>query len=416
MDTHKLLNLLEIDCLTTYFQPIFSIGSKRVIGVEALLRGVKNGELVSPLTLFKKAERKGLKIELDRISRYLAFMTFKEIFNSNLDLYLFFNFDASIIDECESITWYIYRLVKHWELNPSKIVIEVTETKVKKFEALKNFVNTYRELGFLIALDDVGIDYSNLNRIVELKPDFIKIDRILIDGLAKDKYKCKLIKALADLSKQIGSFSLAEGIETEEDLLKTLELGIDFHQGFFLEIPTPPEKLDLNKYTNKLANINQKFMCYFKEKTFYKKRIFSIYQKISNTFCEILQHTKEIKNFEEVISNLINSYDFIQSAYVIDVFNKLQTPIIFNKNFRSIPFQKFFPVVFSKDSYLPLYSYTTYLLTGNYSKFISEPYIHLLTKKEVCTVSQIFRHKLTNNFYILCIDFLIPEKFLKFFT
>ncbi len=411
MNIDKILKLLEVDSLTVHFQPIFSLGSKKVIGLEALLRGEKDGELISPLTLFEEAEKKGLKVELDRAARYLAFSTFKKHFPKEEKIYLFFNFDASIIDQSKCVTWYIKRIAEECKLHPSQIVIEIIETKVRNFEYLKNFVKTYKNLGFLIALDDVGVDYSNLNRIVELKPDFLKIDRILIKDLAKDEYKGKLIKALTDLTKQIGSFILAEGIETEKDLFKSLELGVDFHQGFFLGPPIPPEEFIFENYYQKLSILEKKFAeFYLKEIISYKKHLYELYKKIVVNFSRILRGLQK-SSFEEMLNKLVNSYEFIQSAYIVDTSNKLCTPIVFNKKFSNFThYTKLLPILFKKGDHLPIYPHTFYLLSGEYEQFISEPYIHFLTKKEVCTVSQLFHHPSTSNHYILCMDFLVLKK------
>ena len=416
MDIHKTLKLLQIDGLDIYFQPIFSVGSKKVIGLEALLRGVKDGEVISPLKLFEMAEKKGLKVELDRAARYLAFVLFKNFFvnqgrnDKKTNFYLFFNFDASIIDESCCATWYIHRLVEKCGLSPSQIVIEIIETKVKNFEALKRFVKTYRDLGFLIALDDVGVDYSNLNRIIEIKPDFIKVDRILVKDLAKDEYKCKLIKALANLTKQIGSFILAEGIETEMDLFKTLELGVDFHQGYFLERPVPPEEVMPEKYAEKLQNLNETFTShYLKGVVSYKKHLYDLYKDVINTFAKRLKKA-EPSSFDSLLQKLINSYEFIQTGYVVDTSNKLCTPVLFNqKTITTTFYDRLMPILFKKGDHLPLYPHILYLLSGEYDQFVSEAYIHFLTKKEVCTVSKIFNHKTEGKDYILCLDFLIPS-------
>ncbi len=238
----ELLKLLDIDDLIVYFQPIVS-KEERIVGFEALARGVKNGKCVEPLLLFKKAERIGKKIRifLDRICREVAFKKFLSIYQKNSEVVLFFNFDVSLIDFAPKEEAYIYRVAKKYDIPPHNIVIEITETHVKNLKYLKNFVENYRRLGFLIALDDVGIKYSNLNRISELKPCLLKIDKSLIRNIHVEYHKNKVVKALSSLAREIGALTLAEGVEDEQEALTSMKIGVEYFQGFLFAEPLPIE-------------------------------------------------------------------------------------------------------------------------------------------------------------------------------
>jgi len=331
MELEKLKRLLGVSEFFVEFQPIFCIGSKKIVGVEALLRA--RDETLNPIPpdkLFSLAERKGIKIELDRAARRLAFNDFKSFFLKNTDYLLFFNFDASMLDLCENKAWYIFTICKEVNLPPERVVIEIIETRVKRYDVLKTFVNKYKELGFSIALDDVGIEYSNLNRIPELRPDFIKVDRELIKNVEKDDYKQKVLKSLSYLAKEIGCFTIAEGVETESEILSTLEIGFNFHQGFKLAKPESPELVSIDRYFPRLTELNLKFVSYFKKSAAQKKRVFEKYRGIVRKIAKGLKTLKNCEKLEEKLRKLIKSYPEVQDAYVVDLTGCLVTNMIFN--------------------------------------------------------------------------------------
>ncbi len=325
----ELCNVLGLKSLFVEFQPIFCIGSRKIIGVEALLRGLSlNGTTIYPYTLFNIAQNKGLRLELDVFARKKAFKEFKEKFLKYKDLILFFNFDASILDLPGEYSWKIHSLAQEVGLPPEKIVIEVIETKVKNFKALKSFVEFYKSKGFLIALDDVGIEYSNLSRIPPLKPDFLKIDKELIYGIERDEYKSKLIKALANLAKEIGSFTIAEGVEKEIEILTTLELGINFHQGFLLGKPFSAEQVTISKLCKEMEILKNKFSSYFKLQVLRKKKLYNKFKNFIEEFSKKLSKVENFSKLENELKKVLHSYKFIHGCYVVDMKGCLLTDII----------------------------------------------------------------------------------------
>ncbi len=395
---------IGIDRLFVQFQPIFCIGSRKIIGIEALLRGENSKGLVSPKELFERAECKNVKVELDRVARKLAFEEFKKHFLSDTEFLLFFNFDASILDTGQRRAWYIHRLVKKAGIPPNRVVIEVIETKVKNFQKLKKFVEVYRNLGFLIALDDVGIEYSNLSRIPEIKPDFIKIDRALIKGVEKNEYKRKVLKSLAGLAKDVGSFTIAEGVERDSEILATLEMGVNFHQGYRLGSPVSAKEFFTTEFVKELTSLRNRFVFYFKSIAGKKKQVYETYKSIVCQFTRKFKKVKLRTTFEKKLKKLIEGVSSIQSAYIVDMSGCLITDINFNSKYLN-PDKKFF-FIYRKGDNLCFYDYIYYLLSGEFDRYITEPYIHPFTKNRVCTVSQIFKNYLGYRF-ILCIDFLI---------
>jgi len=413
---NQIFSTLKIDDLKVYFQPIFSINLNTVIGVEALLRGVKDGKLISPLILFESAKQEDLNIELDIVARYIAFKTYKkflENFNEPFEPpYLFFNFDASIFDKKGCPTWFIYRLANKFGLEPSQIVIEVTETKVENLKVLKDFIKVYKEQGFLIAIDDVGQEYSNINRIIELKPDFLKIDRNIIQGIAVDNYRYLLTKKLVDLSKSLGIFAMAEGIETKEDLIKGLEIGLDFCQGYLFSPPIPIEEFNFSKYKNFLSQISQNR--YIKNLITTKKYIYRVCENITKDLISKLIN-QEIN--EDLLKEFVKKYEnIIHSIFIKNSTNKLVTPIIFNPQLVLSCEKKKLCNFFKKGCTFPLFEETINLFTCDSCQSILSSYVHFITKKNVWTIFKKFFHEKSKQDYIVCIEFfscieIIAENF-----
>jgi len=158
--------------------------------------------------------------------------TFRDFFPQPHDLILCLNFETSVIDR-ELETPHLARLCRQMGLNPASIVIEILESKVRNVEALNKFIRAHRAQGFLVALDDVGKGHSNLDRIPVIQPDIIKIDRSLVTCIQDDYYRQEIFKSLVKLSHKIGAFALAEGVESEDEVLCTLELGANLLQGYY---------------------------------------------------------------------------------------------------------------------------------------------------------------------------------------
>ena len=222
-----ILNALGVERIVIYFQPIVSLQKLKVVGFEALSRGINQGEIVSPMSLFSLAKDLGCNLELDRICRKLALCEFKKIRQQYNDLLLFLNHDPSLLDKNGVTHGFTYQLVKEIGLPPRSIVIEVCESKVTNMDSLSQFVSDYKKYGFLLALDDVGNSHSNLNRIPELKPDILKIDGSLIKDINENIYKQKLVKSIIEFAKGSNILTVAEFVENEKIFNVCKKLGVD---------------------------------------------------------------------------------------------------------------------------------------------------------------------------------------------
>jgi EAL domain-containing protein (putative c-di-GMP-specific phosphodiesterase class I) len=234
--------LLRQRAIQTHFQPILSLRKQQVMGVEALSRGVvavpgQPLQQIPPLVLFECARAEGRLLELDRLCCQTALRSFAQLQQVQDDLILFLNLHLGSVQQGSTQAHDLIHVQQNYGIEPRRIVIEVLEHEIEDLERFKRDIEALRECGFLIALDDVGAGHSNLDRIAFVRPDILKIDRVLTQDIHRDYHKQEVFKSLVNLSEKIGGWTVSEGLETEDDALMALDLGGDMMQGYFFARP-----------------------------------------------------------------------------------------------------------------------------------------------------------------------------------
>lgn len=217
------------------FQPIVCLSERRVFGHEALSRGPSNSPLHSPLNLFAIARQAGRLTELEAACRESACRRFSE---QGLDGKLFLNISPESLLEPHYPSGRTLKLLEQVGLPPSRVVIELTEqTPADDFQLLSNALHHYRDMGFSIALDDLGAGYSSLRLWSELRPEYVKIDRHFIDGIHRDPLKREFVGSILQIARASKAQVIAEGIELPEELAVLTEMGVDLVQGYLMGQP-----------------------------------------------------------------------------------------------------------------------------------------------------------------------------------
>jgi EAL domain-containing protein (putative c-di-GMP-specific phosphodiesterase class I) len=232
-----LLDLIAAERVTTLFQPIFHVADpSRVFAHECLLRGVgADGASIPPGVMFDTATRADLVFPLDRLARttHVANAAAKGVPGP-----IFINFTPSSVYDPAFCLRTTVAAVERAGLDRGRIVFEVIETeKINDPEHLAGVLRHYREAGFRVALDDLGGGYASLGLLPSLQPDFVKIDRSLVDGVHRSPIQATVIERLVQLAHDLGIRVVAEGVETAEDLVWLQSCGADFVQGFLLARP-----------------------------------------------------------------------------------------------------------------------------------------------------------------------------------
>ncbi|SDU29438.1 EAL domain, c-di-GMP-specific phosphodiesterase class I (or its enzymatically inactive variant) [Geopseudomonas guangdongensis] len=236
--TEQLGNLDRIiaqDQLSTLFQPIFSLASRRIHGFEALSRGPSNSPLHSPLALFALARRAGRLSELEVACRGKACQAFGRL---QLPGTLYLNASPESLLEPGHESGRTLQILQACGIEPSRVVIELTEqTPIEDFGLLDRALRHYRTMGFSIALDDLGAGYSSLRLWSELRPDIVKIDRHFIDGIHLDPLKREFVGSILRMARAASARVIAEGVELLGELQTLQGMGVDLVQGYLLGRP-----------------------------------------------------------------------------------------------------------------------------------------------------------------------------------
>jgi len=218
-----------LDSLWMAYQPIVQAATGSLFGYEALLRS-EDPALPSPAAFLDAAERLGRLYDVGRVVRCKASEPMHRLPPPAL---LFINLHAVELSD-ETL------------LSPSapltaiapRVVLEITErASLEVIDDVPSRVARLRELGFRIAIDDLGAGYSGLTSFARLEPDFVKLDMSLVRDVHKNPVKRKLVRSMTALCKDMGITVVAEGIEIVEERDTIVELGCDLLQGFLLARP-----------------------------------------------------------------------------------------------------------------------------------------------------------------------------------
>ncbi|AMC35839.1 GGDEF domain-containing protein [Janthinobacterium sp. B9-8] len=243
---HELEDIISQNQLTALFQPIASTRDGEIFGYEGLIRGPSSSFLHSPINLFRTAEELGCLHALDFACRRAVIKAFVR---EELAGRLFLNVIPSCLAEQDFKPGATLALLNDAGLAPQRVVIELTETQpTHDYNLLKEALLHYRDMGFKIALDDLGEGFSSLRLWSELKPEFVKIDKYFIQGLACDAQKRQFVRSIQHIALNTGTRVIAEGIESQADLQVVQNIGIGYVQGYFIALPNahPPRQLNLN--------------------------------------------------------------------------------------------------------------------------------------------------------------------------
>lgn len=221
--------------LQPVFQPIVDYRARALLGYEALIRGPEGSALHRPDELFAAAKRCGLALELEHACREASLRAFAQ---SNLSGRLFINVTPACLCDIRMLNGHTRELLGELGLAPNRLVIELTENQqITDLPGILDVLRHYRGRGFQIAIDDLGEGFANLRMWSELRPEFVKIDKHFVQGIADDRIKYHFVRAMQDLAEICNASLVAEGIETAEDFACVRDMGIACGQGFFIARP-----------------------------------------------------------------------------------------------------------------------------------------------------------------------------------
>lgn len=228
-------------------QPKVDLHTNKIIGGEALIRWkTKDNESIYPDEFIKVFESNGF---IAKIDRYI-FETMCFIIKNNPFLpVISVNLSPITLLQSDVVNDYM-KILKKYDLTPETIEIEITETALSDdIKDINNFIEELKSLGFKISIDDFGTGISTLSRLHEMNIDVLKLDRSFITTNLAEEKTISILQSIFTISKTLNLRTVAEGIETNEQRKKLIDLGCDIGQGYFFSRPI--EVLDFIELVNK---------------------------------------------------------------------------------------------------------------------------------------------------------------------
>ncbi|WP_070969502.1 EAL domain-containing response regulator [Vibrio sonorensis] len=225
------------------YQPQFDSRSNKMVGVEALARWFDaDGGVVSPDIFLPHLEKVN---EFKRFSLHvietLESDYHKVLCHLNHEVTIAFNISPNLLCDGEVIARII---ALNDSIDSHRLCVEVTEEKMNLCQnVFFEGVDKLRRAGTLVALDDFGSDHSNMNRLLAMNFDSLKVDKHLIQNMLSNNQAFDLVKLLAGFCKKHGLEVVAEGVEDETTARLLKEMSINFHQGFLYSKPVPMHAL-----------------------------------------------------------------------------------------------------------------------------------------------------------------------------
>lgn len=243
-----------------YYQPVVDMGSGGIIGCEVLLRfRTIDGKIVSPSSFITYAETTGVIMDVThklmiRVARELDGLS-KDFGDLKVGINLTGKHfeDISVVDDIRSI-------FENTNTSFEQLVFELTERHpVEDFEMARMVISGIQQLGSSVALDDAGTGHGGFSYLQKLGLDVIKIDKMFVDTFNSDVTTMTIIDIIVELAKSLDMGIIAEGVESEDQVLRLRELGISAAQGFFFSPALPPAKyIDLVRRSEACETMDEK--------------------------------------------------------------------------------------------------------------------------------------------------------------
>ena len=231
---HKIKEAVSEEKIVAYFQPIINNHTAKIEKYECLARLKDEDKIISPYLFMEAAKVTG---NLSYVTRSLINQSFKKFSQTDYEFSLNITGEDLILDYLED---YLLKASIKYNINPSKVVLEMLEgiNSLDEGTTLKQ-LDSLRTKGFKIAIDDFGAESSNMSRLLEIKPDFLKIDGAFIKNIVNDEKSQIIVDAIIMICRRSGIKIIAEYVHNEQVQEKIKSLGIDYSQGYYFGEPSP---------------------------------------------------------------------------------------------------------------------------------------------------------------------------------
>ncbi|GGE56572.1 hypothetical protein GCM10011391_39340 [Pullulanibacillus camelliae] len=230
----SLKNFIKEERFFHHYQPIYNLSDHGIEGYEVLFRTEK---YTNPEEFFDWAKRKKQLYELDSRSIHKAVLTYQSAGFTEKDGNLFINvFPSTLLHP--QFPSFIKHIINEELFSSQHLVFEILESEaIPNYSQLMKVIKLLKELGASLAIDDFGKGYHDFQKIVELDPNYIKLDRYFVKGLLSSEKKQGLLKLLLNFCEEHQCKLIVEGLETQSELSLVRSIGLHYGQGFGLRRP-----------------------------------------------------------------------------------------------------------------------------------------------------------------------------------
>lgn len=225
-----------------YLQPKVEMQSKKIVSFEALVRWVKDGEIISPAIFVDLMEETGYIHALDIYIWEEVCKLQRQLLDNGVDP-LPISFNVSRADfHFGNVAKTVLDLTEKYDLSHDLIQLEVTESAYAKDpELIRRSVSELHKKGFTILMDDFGKGYSSLNSLRDMHVDVLKLDKKFIDGMSDNETDRNIVETVIRMAHLIGMVVIVEGVEFEKQVVELTGMHCKYAQGFYYYRPMPVE-------------------------------------------------------------------------------------------------------------------------------------------------------------------------------
>ncbi len=228
------------------YQPIYDLKTRKPVGVEALIRW-QHPQLgdISPVDFIPVSEEMGL---IQQIGMWIISTSCKQFSHwckqGYNDFLYSINLSPKQLQQPELVR-FTKEAMEGLEIKPESLAFELTETMImQKTTDSESMLKQLHDMGIKICIDDFGTGYSSLVRLRHMPLYALKVDKSFVQDIIEDRSDEIIVKTILSLSNSLGLKSIAEGIETEEQLTFLIDNGCQFGQGFYFSKPCSPDKIE----------------------------------------------------------------------------------------------------------------------------------------------------------------------------
>ncbi len=244
----ELRRAVEQEEFRVFYQPIIALNSRKVIGIEALIRWQHPRlGLIAPAQFIHTAEETGLIVPM---GRWVLEEACRQVYQwqsereDDIRLELSVNLSARQLQQ-PNLVAEIAEVLQKTGLNPMNLKLEITESvAMSDAEGMLTRLHDLKALGVKLAIDDFGTGYSSLSYLKRFPVDTLKIDRSFVSGLGQNAEDTAIVQAVVTMAHTVGLTVTAEGVETNEITAHLQGLGCDLAQGYYFAKPLPGAELE----------------------------------------------------------------------------------------------------------------------------------------------------------------------------